>query len=79
MGDKGLRKGCVEAVTRKGDRVELISTDDNFTANEPGLEGTVTFIDSMGTFHVAWDNGSRLGLIPGIDQWRVIPKPKEDA
>lgn len=64
-------------MARKGDRVRLLWTDDKYTANPPGLEGTVTFIDSMGTLHVTWDNGSRLGLIPGIDRWEPIPRRRE--
>jgi hypothetical protein len=53
-------------------RVRLISSSDPFTKLEPGIEGTVKFIDSLGTVHVKWDNGSTLGLIPGEDQWEVI-------
>lgn len=30
-------------------------------------------VDDVGTVHVAWDNGSTLGLIPGIDQWEYLP------
>jgi Domain of unknown function (DUF4314) len=28
-----------------------------------GAEGTVVSIDDLGTIHVDWDNGSRLGMI----------------
>ena len=34
---------------------------------EPGTRGTVRIVDDMGTVHVDWDNGRRLGLIPGED------------
>ena len=37
----------------------------------PGTRGIVTLVDGFGTVHVAWDDGSRLGLIPGEDQWEV--------
>lgn len=55
-----------------GDRVELVSTSDTFTRLQPGVQGTVSFIDDVGTVHVDWDNGAHLGLIPGEDRWRVL-------
>lgn len=53
-------------------RVELIHTADPYTRLEPGVQGTVTFVDSIGTVFVDWDNGSRLGLVPGEDRWLVV-------
>ena len=29
----------------------------------------ILFVDSTGTVHVNWDNGSTLGLVKGVDQW----------
>ena len=55
-----------------GDRIELISTTDAFTKLKKGDKGTVGFIDSLGTVHVDWDNGNRLGLIPSEDKWKII-------
>lgn len=57
-------------MTRKGDRVELVSTTDAHTNLRPGDTGTVDYVDSAGTVEVSWDTGSRLGLIPGEDVWR---------
>lgn len=56
----------------EGRRVRLISTTDPHTQLEPGAEGTVMFTDSVNTLHVAWDSGSRLGLVPDEDQWSFI-------
>lgn len=56
----------------RGDRVELISTNDPDTRLRPGDQGTVMSIDSMGTVHVRWDNGSTLGMIPNEDRIRKI-------
>lgn len=57
----------------KGARIRLISCTDEYTTLEPGLEGTVTNVDSLGTVHVAWDNGSRLGLVANAgDRWEEI-------
>jgi Domain of unknown function (DUF4314) len=40
----------------------------------PGTEGTVMSVDDSPTIHVMWDNGSTLGLIPGVDGFEVIKK-----
>ena len=56
----------------KGKRIELVSTSDPYTKLKPGDRGTVQFIDDIGTVHVAWDNGSTLGLVPGEDQFRLL-------
>jgi hypothetical protein len=56
----------------KGKRIELLSTSDPYTKLKPGDRGTVQFIDDIGTVHVAWDNGSTLGLVPGEDQFRLL-------
>jgi hypothetical protein len=53
---------------QKGDRVELIYTDDEYTNLKPGALGTVRHIDSLGTVHVEWDSGAHLGMIPGHDR-----------
>ena len=55
-----------------GRRVRLIRTTDNYTSLRPGSEGTITGVDDIGTTHVSWDDGSRLGLIEGEDVWQVI-------
>jgi hypothetical protein len=50
-----------------GDRVELIRTADPYTRLQPGARGTVEDVDELGTIHVAWQDGSTLGLVPGVD------------
>jgi Domain of unknown function (DUF4314) len=55
-----------------GDRVELVYTSDPYTRLEPGARGTVTFVNSLGTEHVRWDDGHSLGLVRGEDCWRTI-------
>lgn len=53
-------------------RVKLLYTSDPYTLVQPGEEGIVVYIDGLNTVHVEWDNGSNLGLIPGVERWEVI-------
>jgi hypothetical protein len=56
---------------RPGNRIRLVRCDDPYTQLKPGARGIVTFVDGLATVHVAWDDGSRLGLVPGVDQWEL--------
>lgn len=56
----------------KGTRLELISLDDPYTHIQPGAQGTVEFVDDIGTIHMKWDDGKTLGLIPGEDSFKKI-------
>lgn len=58
-------------IPAKGRRVKLIKMDD-IQGVPPGTRGIVTDIDDMGTIHVQWDNGSSLGLIPGVDEYEFV-------
>jgi len=55
-----------------GKRIQLISTDDEYTKLQYGDLGTIDYIDDVGTVFVSWDNGSKLGLIPGVDKWKIL-------
>jgi hypothetical protein len=59
----------------KGSRVRLRACSDPWTRLKPGDEGTVSFVDSLGTLHVDWDSGSKLGLVPGEDHYEVLAGP----
>ena len=56
----------------EGSRVELVHMDDPYSRLEPGSQGTVRFVDDMGTIHVSWDSGSSLGLVYGEDSFKKI-------
>lgn len=56
----------------KGTRVELISMNDPHTNLKPGDQGTVIYVDDMATVHVAWDNGSTLGIVYRVDFIRKL-------
>ena len=55
-----------------GTRVELVSMNDPFTKLMPGEQGTVQFVDDIGTFFVNWECGSGLGVAYGEDVIRKI-------
>ena len=50
-------------------RVELLEMDD-FQAPPRGTGGTVTSVDDAGQILVAWDNGSTLNVVYGVDSVR---------
>ena len=57
----------------KGCRVKLIRMTDPYCQNlKPGAMGTVTHVDDIGTIHVAWDCGSTLGVVYGVDSCMVV-------
>ena len=54
-----------------GTRVELIQMDDA-QAPPVGTKGTVRGVDDMGSIMVAWDNGSGLNVVYGVDICRKV-------
>ena len=54
-----------------GCRVQLDSMDD-VQAPPRGTYGTVIAVDAIGTIHVAWENGSTLGVVFGHDRCHRI-------
>ena len=59
----------------KGTRVVLVRMEDE-QAPSKGTLGTVDYVDDIGTVHISWDTGSKLGVIIGVD---VIKKAYEDV
>ncbi len=59
---------------KKGDTVEYLGSNDPdpYSALDVGDIGRVVTVDAIGTIFVSWKSGSRLGLVPGIDRFRVI-------
>ena len=55
----------------EGTKIRLIYMDDS-QALPSGTVGTVRKVDDMGTIHVLWDNGSTLGVIEGVDSFKVV-------
>ena len=55
-----------------GCRVKLICMNDPYRDLKAGSMGTVTHVDDIGTVHVAWDCGSTLGVVYGVDSCVVV-------
>ena len=73
--DQQISRSTVEHLRElypMGTRVELVSMDDPYRDMPPGLKGTVKAVDDMGTVHIAWDNGSSLGAVYGVDIIRKL-------
>lgn len=56
----------------EGKRVRLRYMNDPYSDLIRGDEGVILFEDDVGTIHVAWDNGSRLGLVKGQDVFEIL-------
>ena len=57
----------------KGSRVKLVRMNDPYCRDlKPGMLGTVTHVDDIGTIHVAWDCGSTQGVVYGEDLCTVV-------
>lgn len=72
---KVMSRGQVEAIRKmypQGTRVELVSLEDPYSRLPEGTRGTVDAVDDIGTIHVRWDNGSRLGVVYGVDSIRIV-------
>ena len=64
-----------KAAYPKGMRVEMVAMDDPQPI-ERGTRGTIEFVDDMGTIHVKWDNGRGLGIVPDVDEFKIIEEVK---
>jgi hypothetical protein len=54
-----------------GCTVELVAMEDE-AAPPKGTKGEVLYVDDIGTLHIAWRNGSTLGVVPGVDMVRKL-------
>jgi hypothetical protein len=77
--------GWVEDNTNKdpmakvGMRIRMLSMNDEEHPVDQGLEGVITHIDGLGTIHVRWDDGRTLGVIPGLDEYQILPPEDEQV
>lgn len=57
---------------RPGTRIELDYMGDDPRPIPSGTKGTVRIVDDIGTVHCDFDNGRRLGLVPGEDVFHIL-------
>lgn len=55
-----------------GRRVICVEMNDPYNPVPSGTHGTVQHVDSCGTLHTKWDNGSTLGLVRNEDKYRFV-------
>ena len=61
-----------------GTRIELIEMNDPYSPVSSGTQGTVVLVDDGGTLHMKWDNDRTLGIIPDVDQFKVLSRPEQE-
>lgn len=67
----------IKAIKEKyvvGTKVELVKMYDYINPLTAGSIGTIDYVDDAGTLHIAWENGSTLGLVVGIDEFKIMKK-----
>lgn len=57
---------------KPGTKVQLIKMYDYISPVSSGTIGSVDFIDDIGNIHMKWENGSRLSLIVGLDEFKIL-------
>ena len=48
---------------KPGTKVKLVRMNDPYTQIPVGTIGEVLYVDSLGTIHTIWSNGSTLGIV----------------
>lgn len=72
---KTYNKAKIESLRQsypKGTVVRCLSMDDPYHPIPKGTLGKVLHVDDIGTIHVAWENGSSLGLVIGEDSFEKV-------
>ncbi len=76
-----MNRGRVEFYKKQyppGTRICLDSMGDDDPDPVPsGTEGSVSFVDDVGTVFVNFDNGRSLGVCPEVDSFHKISKQTE--
>lgn len=70
------RRAYAERNYPPGTRVRLVSMPDDPDPVPEGTCGTVLAVDDAGQLLMRWDNGRSLSLIPGVDNFEVLERPR---
>ena len=57
---------------KTGQKVRLIKMYDYIAPIQPLTTGIIEYIDDVGTLHILWKDGRRLGIIVGVDEFEII-------
>ena len=59
-----------------GTRIRLIEMPNDLNPVPVGSCGTVLAVDDAGQLLMQWDNGRSLSLLPGVDNFEVLERPR---
>jgi hypothetical protein len=77
MSEKEVQK--IRAQYPVGSRIVLDFMGDDPRPIAPGTKGTMRVVDDAGTVHCDFDNGRRLGLIPGEDVFHIETQQQKET
>ena len=70
------RRECAERNYPPGTRIRLLEMSDDPNPVPAGTCGTVLAVDDAGQLLMQRDNGRSLSLIPGVDNFEVLERPR---
>ena len=59
-----------------GTRIRLLNMPNDPNPLPAGSCGTVRAVDDAGQLLMQWDNGRSLSLLPGVDSFEVLERPR---